>query len=237
MSKGERNYNLGAFLEEDTGGYDEYDDDEELFEEEAVKDADEASSAEAAADTVEHAESEPAEKLWYESIDGIDAAAAIKNSGSKESFLSVLKIYFESYEAKADEIKNFYENEDWENYTIRVHALKSGSRLVGALKLGDDAEALEMAGKRGDIDYIKSNSDKLLDEYKGIHDALKPAYVTEEELPEVPQDMLEDAYGAMSEIVETLDYELARMVVEQLKEYKLPPEDDDRFKRIQTRLS
>ncbi|MBR4514957.1 MAG: DegV family protein [Lachnospiraceae bacterium] len=58
-----------------------------------------------------------------------------------------------------------------------------------------------------------------------------------EELPEVPQDMLEDAYGAMSEIVETLDYELARMVVEQLKEYKLPPEDDDRFKRIQTRLS
>ena len=38
--------------------------------------------------------------------------------------------------------------------------MKSSSRLVGALALGDQAEKLEMAGKEGNIEYISANHAK-----------------------------------------------------------------------------
>ena len=47
-------------------------------------------------------------------------------------------------------------DENWKAYTIEVHALKSSSRLIGALELGDDAEELEMAkGNEEEIARIK----------------------------------------------------------------------------------
>ncbi len=49
--------------------------------------------------------------------------------------------------------------------------------------------------------------------------------------------MLDDAYSGLSDFVETKDFELSRMVLVSLKEYKLPPEDEDRFRRIQNCLS
>ena len=84
--------------------------------------------------------------------------------------MTVLGIFYNSIDDKIDEIYGYYNNEDWENYTIKVHALKSSARLVGAMKLSKEAEALEMAGKAGDISFIKSATIPMLDElvaYKG----------------------------------------------------------------------
>ena len=94
------------------------------------------------------------------------AEPAVKNSGSEEAFLSVLKIYYDSYEVKSGEIQKFFDSEDWENYTIKVHALKSSSRLVGAIQLGNDAEAMEMAGKERDTGYITAHHEALMNEYR-----------------------------------------------------------------------
>ena len=182
-------------------------------------------------------ETGPAQKKWYEEIPEIDAAAALKNSGSEESFLSVLKIYHDSYEVKSGEIRKYYEAQDWENYTIKVHALKSGSRLVGALQVGEEAEALEMAGKRSDEEFIKSHHDALMADYRAVRDALEPQFGAGEDLPEIPADTLEEAYAAMEEFSHAKDFELARMVMDSVKEYRLPEADAVRFKEIQEKLS
>ena len=190
-------------------------------------------------ETAPVAENEKESELeWYEQIPEIDATAAVKNSGSKEAFLSVLKIYYDSYQAKSDELKNYYDTGDWENYTVKIHALKSSSRLVGALALGDDAEKLETAGKEGDIEYIRANHSKAMEQYKNIVDSLSGEFGPKEDpgLPEIDPATLSELYEGLSEFAFAKDIELARMVITSASEYRLPADDADRFKRLQTKV-
>ena len=61
-----------------------------------------------------------------------------------------------------------YTKEDYPNYTIFVHALKSTAKMIGALQLSDMAKKMEQAGKDGDIDYIKNHYDALIEEYEKV---------------------------------------------------------------------
>ena len=232
--KGNHNYNLGTLFanrSEDGEFTDEITDTEESDVDDTESEVSEDMEEPVPAGGQEH------EPEWYETIPGIDAGVALKNSGSEESFRSVVQIFYDSYNAKSEEIQGYYDSEDWDNYTIKVHALKSSSRLVGAVSLGDDAEALEMAGKSRDIDFIKAHHDSLLDSYRTLWEALTPTLGKADDLPPIPADMLEDAYGGLSEFVAAKDYELARMVMDSVKEYSLPEEDKDRFDRIGVCLS
>ena len=51
-----------------------------------------------------------------------------------------------AYTVKADEIEGFLREEKWEDFTIKVHALKSGAALIGAADLSEAAAHLEMLG-------------------------------------------------------------------------------------------
>ncbi len=109
---------------------------------------------------------------WYSGIEGIDPKVAIENSGSEDAFKSVLKIFYDSIDGKADEIEGYYNSEDWENYTIKVHALKSSARLVGAMKLSGDSEALEMAGKEKNVAFIRLYHDRTVKELRTFKERL-----------------------------------------------------------------
>ncbi|MCR5675025.1 MAG: DegV family EDD domain-containing protein [Lachnospiraceae bacterium] len=236
LEAGDRNYGLASIfakIEEDEERYEsslsiqEEDDDGE----------DAAVEHGTVAVPSESIEQEKAEKKWYEEIPGIDPAAALKNSGSEDAFLSVLKIYHDSFETRSKEIRDYYEAEDWENYTIKVHALKSSSRLVGAIRMGEAAEALEMAGKRSDVDFIREHHDALMKDYRTIHDELAAQYGPGDDLPEIPADTLGEAYAAIEEFSQAKDYELAKMVMDSLKEFRLPAADDERMRGIQEKLA
>lgn len=232
LVKGNRNYNfesLFAKLKEQEK-FDEYD-------EEETENTDDTESLTSDETPGEAADESISETKWYEEIPGIDPEAAVKNSGSEEAFLSVLKIYYDSYEVKSGEIQKFFDSEDWENYTTKVHALKSSSRLVGAIQLGNDAEAMEMAGKERDIGYITAHHEALMNEYRTIIDALTPELGVADDRPDIPADMLKDAYAGLSEFAEAMDYELAKMVTDSVKEYRLPEDDSERFVRLGECLS
>ncbi len=107
---------------------------------------------------------------WYEGIPGIDPELGIKNSGgSEETYRAVFEAFYESMESDHNEMNMLFEKEDWKNYTVKVHSLKSTALLVGIKDLSEEARQLEMAGKSDDIDYIRSNHSavmKHLMEYK-----------------------------------------------------------------------
>jgi len=48
--------------------------------------------------------------------------------------------------------------------------------------------------------------------------------------------MLEDAYNSLKEFADAEDYDLAEMVLSSLKEFRLPPEDDEKIKEIEKKL-
>ncbi len=162
------------------------------------------------------------EDKWYYRIEGINGAVAIKNSGSEDAFNSVLKIFYESIQDKYDKIKSFYESEDWENYIITVHALKSSARLVGALDLGENAQNLEFAGKEGHFDYIRENNDDVLAEFLSYKDKLSQFFEDEaEDKPVMSEDMLEIVFKEMREAAEAMDSDTLDAIFEEMAEYSV----------------
>lgn len=65
-----------------------------------------------------------------------------------------------------DLISEYFAAKDLENYRIQVHALKSGSRTIGANALYEEALRLEEAAKSGDTGYITENTRRVLEQYR-----------------------------------------------------------------------
>ena len=84
-------------------------------------------------------------------------AYALKFLGTEELFWSVLKVYYKAIEKKAKLIKTLEEAENWTDFTIEVHALKSSSKQIGAIALSERAAALEKAGNARDSEFIHKN--------------------------------------------------------------------------------
>ena len=57
--------------------------------------------------------------------------------------MEVIKTYHKGLAAQLDKIEALFEAGNIKDYTIKVHALKSSSRIIGALEVADLAEALE----------------------------------------------------------------------------------------------
>ncbi|MBR5969290.1 MAG: response regulator [Lachnospiraceae bacterium] len=57
-----------------------------------------------------------------------------------------LRQFCENAERNAAEMEEYFRNGDYENYTIKVHALKGAARMIGAEALSGDAEHLEVCG-------------------------------------------------------------------------------------------
>ena len=45
----------------------------------------------------------------------------------------------------------------------------------------------------------------------------------------IPEDVLEDAYEALSDVIDQMDLDAVEMIVDDVDEYKLPDEDAKRF--------
>lgn len=174
---------------------------------------------------------------WLYETEGISPSEGIHNCATPQGFLSALQTFYDTLPEKADEIEAAYVSENWEFYTIKVHALKSTARIIGAEALSKEAEKLEEAGKAADLDTIRKGTAQLLLDYRAYTDRLSRLYGEEDAQKEdVSPEMLSEAYEALGEFIPAMDYDSVEMVLDSLKAYRLPPEDADRFRRMQIQL-
>lgn len=113
---------------------------------------------------------EPLQRL--EQLEGLDVKTGLTYCMNEEDFYTEMLQEFLQAD-KASQLKHFLAEEDWDNYRTTVHALKSTSLTIGAAHLSGEAKALEMAAKEGNMDYIWSHHDGVMDEYKELTDHLK----------------------------------------------------------------
>ena len=92
-----------------------------------------------------------------------------------EFYLELLQTFIEEAEVKSANIRKFYDEEDWKNYQIAVHGLKSSARTIGSDSLADKALEQEMAAKESRTDDIRGGVDGLLEQYKEITDIIVKA--------------------------------------------------------------
>jgi CheY-like chemotaxis protein len=94
------------------------------------------------------------------SIDGLNVVMGIATTGGKvAAYKEVLKLYCRSVEERVDFLSIPHSEKDIKGFTTFVHSLKSASATIGAKSLSEEAAALESAGLRGDMAFIREHID------------------------------------------------------------------------------
>ena len=90
------------------------------------------------------------------------------------------------------------------------------------------AEELENAGNAGDSAKLEEAVPGLLERYRAIGEELTSAlgdgeaYLSDEDLPEIGEEELKEAFTAIGEFVSVADYDSALQIVESLGQYRVP---------------
>ncbi len=195
---------------------------------------------EGAAPADEEREEESAYPEYLDELEKINVNEGLKNCGSVDSYLSILKVYYESAEMTRDNIETAYNTKNIKDYTSYVHSLKSTSRTIGATELSKLSEMLEKAGNEHDVDTIEEYHNELLNLHSIVIYSLSKVPGFEEEIEEHEDDSKEliskarmmDAYQTIIEVSKTLDYDTLTFILDSLKTYRLKPEDKEIIKKI-----
>jgi len=173
-------------------------------------------------------------------IEGLNVKLALSLLGTEKLFLTVLKQYFCSIEQKARSIETHYNNEDWKNYTIEVHALKSTSKQIGAEHVSAVAADMERAGNEGNIDAIRQHTGPMLEEYRNYRKTLKylfPDVPDEDEEKEADNGQISEMLDKLTGAIEDFDSLTMDEVIEDLGKFRLTDEHSSFFNELKEAVS
>lgn len=168
-------------------------------------------------------------------IKSIDAESALKNCSGPELLYKSIRQFNLSIDERSQELQKFFEAEDWKNYEIKVHALKSTSRLIGALELSKIAEYLEECAEKNEIPEIKENHKKLIDLYLEFKTILKPlTEETNQKIQRKPITKIElsDKINKLIQYSESFDIDGLDNLINELKAFSLPLDFSQKFDNI-----
>jgi len=176
--------------------------------------------------------------------------------GNEEDYKEILQVYLSTGLQKIREIREKYKAEDWKNYTILVHALKSTSIGIGATELGEMAKELELAGKEENISYIQAHHREVMHEYEEvlleiggekIRDKFDkgPVNLQEEEIPAEPvirEELGEEQFKGhlkiLADLLDTFEKDEVENKINELSAYCYNGTNlEDMLKPVQEKVS
>ena len=172
-------------------------------------------------------------------IDGdlIDVKHGLTNSGNIDLYMPVLRMFLDTIDEYHDQIDGYYNENDIKDYTIKVHALKSSARIIGADHLADEAQELENAGKSEDMDFIREHNGEFLDEYLKFKPLLEGLFEKDgtdkpDDRPVADPHFMAEAYDEIKKAADDMDCERLENIFEEMKEYSIPDEEKELFESL-----
>lgn len=177
-------------------------------------------------------------KIELSKVDGISLMDGLKYCGSLKDFDKFLESFYCDIDYNAQVLEDSYASGDIALFTIKVHALKTSARMIGATELSSEALELEMAGKAGNIAYIKANLSELLSLLRSYKEKLG-AYITEKQRKAaikkpISEDELSQAFDALREVCPSMDYGAVEMILDELNTYQIPQNHREQINKITT---
>lgn len=139
------------------------------------------------------------------------------SSGLAADVLENIEGYLKDSVSNRERIKKEYEAGNWNDFKIHVHALKSTSRIVGAVHMAYLAEQMEKAAGSGNVSYIVENFEELLCEHEQLcvdlehflaHPLVSDLVSVEAEIEQEIGSYLEEAEGFLRGVAEyDVDFE------------------------------
>ncbi len=141
-------------------------------------------------------------RILYEN--GFDVDFGLECTGSDDSYLHLIQKYYKISEKTEDELSKNLVEKNIEAYTIAVHALKSTSKMIGAMEFAKVAEEMELLGKAGEYSKLLIKTPDFFDEYEKVLDIIKP-YGEMEEVHPKGELSASEASKVANELLESLD--------------------------------
>ena len=172
-------------------------------------------------------------------ITEIDVDAGIKSLGTEKMYMDMLNIYAENLDEYIDDINAMWNSRDIRSLTIKIHAVKSTTRSIGAKQLGERAQKLEDAGNNEDIDTISKNISEFVDELETLKEKLLPLIIEQEQtedLPEITEDEVKEKYAEIKTHLKDFDFDTAGDIIDELIRHKLPESEKKRCSSLKKTL-
>lgn len=173
---------------------------------------------------------------WNFRINGINIDEARKYSVNLEGYYRNLNSFVKNYENNKEEISNFFEDKDINNYVIKVHGLKSTSKMIGALELSEKALELEKLGNGGE--FSKQGHRELMSLFDDCVRSLRE-YLRSLEGGEQEQESAEcsmDEYNALiariKKAADEFDAGEFMMLDDDLNKIVVPKDKKDEFDKV-----
>ncbi|MBP5281748.1 MAG: response regulator [Lachnospiraceae bacterium] len=97
---------------------------------------------------------------------GIDVVEGLKYAMNEEDFyLELLRDYVSNSKEIRQDLARDFAQKDWKNYQIKVHALKSSSKMIGAMDLSEAAKDMEYAARDGKEDILVKEQEGFLEKF------------------------------------------------------------------------
>ena len=174
-------------------------------------------------------------------IGDLDVKYAMELLRSEKLFWKVFYDYYRVISTKAETIEHYYEIKDWAAYTVEVHALKSASRQIGAIRLSEMAAELEKAGNVRDIDMIMKHTGEMLMKYRAYQAVFAPFFPETEEnessKKEITVEILEECFKRLREAMEELDLDGMESVEEDMSAYRYPDKWKEPFAKLKAAIA
>lgn len=148
------------------------------------------------------------------SVGDLDVEKGLLYCGGKEKYIEVLKLSCDTIKDNQEQVEELFQQNNWEEYTIMVHGIKSSMLSIGAVKLSGLAKQLEMAGKEGKINYILENHKEMMTEYERVakilqeHPLICPQEkekTAEQDFPELEDEQFEQNIAELEDAMYNLD--------------------------------
>ncbi len=185
-------------------------------------------------------------------IPELDTQAGIGYCGDEDGYLEVTREYVNTGRERIAQLQQDYQEGDIRNYTIRVHAMKSASRVIGAGTLADEAAYLEACGDDHQMEEIQAKTPQLFEHFDALLAQLTEAFypggdhreqpavedgeAQDPNLPEIGMGELREAYDAILEVMSVCDYDSAESIMQSLSSYRVPESEVERCRELKQAL-
>lgn len=176
---------------------------------------------------------------------GISIESGMSHSlNDEDTYFELVKLFLKEYQKKED-MCEFLEAHNMKDYAILVHGLKGNARTLGADALADMAYNHEMKSKAGDIEYVVSHWEELLDTWANTLVGLKKLlndYGAEGEKARRAvsvngNEILQLGQSDLEKVAALLDDFESKAAIRQLKTWLDSPLEPDMYECIKNALT
>lgn len=144
-----------------------------------------------------------------------------------DNYYEMADIYVKTADKIAPSLDDYIANNDCDNFRIKIHAIKSSSKNLGAVKLSEDAQRLETAAKNMDIEKIKGSWPDFKKFWFETVEVLREV-CPEKKTNEIDEnskiednEAVKDLVFRMSKALSEYDLDTAEEMADKLKGYKM----------------